>query len=102
MLACKNAVSVYVSDPVVDQLTEQVKIFANPNVALEFGFFCSRGQEIMILKDKGSPLPSDLQGFLWNEFDIENPDQTVGAPIRNWLQRILKESEEEPQQKDEL
>jgi hypothetical protein len=93
MLACKFAVSVYVSDPVVDQLSDGVRHFANPNVALEFGFFCSRGQEIMILKDKKSPLPSDLQGFLWNEFDIENPDQTVGAPLRKWLQRILRDSD---------
>lgn len=80
----------------VDQLSEQVKIFANPNVALEFGFFCSRGQEIMILKDKRSPLPSDLQGFLWNEFDIENPDQTVAVPIQRWLQRILEDTTEKP------
>lgn len=95
MLSCKYAVSVYVSDPVVDQLTEQIKIFANPNVALEFGFFCSRGQEILILKDKRSPLPSDLQGFLWNDFDIQNPDQTVGEPIRKWLDRLKSDEAEQ-------
>lgn len=89
MLASKYAVAVHVSEPVVDRLKkDEVRLFTNPNVALEFGFFKSRGQDVLLLKDKSSDLPSDLQGFLWSEFDIENPDKTVPQKIEAWLKRI--------------
>jgi len=92
MLASKYAIAVHVSEPVVDRLKkDEVRLFANPNVALEFGFFKSRGQDVLLLKDKASNLPSDLQGFLWSEFDIENPDTTVPKHIETWLDRIKKE-----------
>lgn len=93
MIASKHAVAVYVSEPVVDRLKkDEVRLFANPNVALEFGFFKSRGQEVLLLKDRGSELPSDLQGFLWSEFDIENPDTTVPMQIETWLEHIKESS----------
>jgi hypothetical protein len=96
MLASKYAVAVYVSEPVVDRLKkDEVRFFANPNVALEFGFFKSRGQDVLLLKDKASDLPSDLQGFLWSEFDIENPDTTVPQQIEAWLERIKEATDTE-------
>lgn len=88
MLSCKYAISVYVTDQVVDKVQEYVKSFQNPNVALEFGFFVSRGQDVLILKDQKSQLPSDLQGFLWKEFDIENVDKTILSPVTEWLQHL--------------
>lgn len=92
MLSSKYAIAIYVSEPIVDILTkkDEVKFFANPNVALEFGFLKSRGQNILLLKDKNSPLPSDLQGFLWKEFDIKNPDTTIPKHIETWLETITK------------
>lgn len=89
MLASKYAIAVYVSEPVVDRLRQgEVRLFANPNVALEFGFFKSRGQDVLLLKDKASELPSDLTGFLWSEFDIKNPDKSAPKLIEAWLNRI--------------
>lgn len=89
MLASKYAIAVYVSEPVVDRLKkDEVRLFSNPNVALEFGFFKSRGQTVLLLKDKASALPTDLQGFLWSEFDIENPDTTIPEHVEAWLERI--------------
>lgn len=89
MLASKYAIAVYVSEPVVDRLRQdEVRLFANPNVALEFGFFKSRGQDVLLLKDRASELPSDLKGFLWSEFDINNPDKSAPEPIEAWLNRI--------------
>lgn len=91
LLSCKYAVAVYVSDQIIDRLAgNEPKMFANPNVALEYGFFRSRGQQICLLKDKKSPIPSDLGGFLWNAFDIEDPKDDVVAAVEKFLENILK------------
>ena len=90
MLSCKYAIAIYVSEQVVDVTSRDApKFFHNPNVALEFGFFKSRGQEVLILKDKRSTLPTDLQGFLWSEFDIKNPDTTVPPHLSVWLDHVV-------------
>jgi hypothetical protein len=92
MLSCKYAISIYFSEPVIDVLdAKEVKMFANPNVALEFGFFKSRGQEILLLKDNNSPLPSDMQGFLWHPFDIEDPKAGVNRAVSDFLDKIEEE-----------
>jgi predicted nucleotide-binding protein len=97
MLSCKYAVAVYVSEQVVDRLDDnEPKMFPNPNVALEYGFFRSRGQAICLLKDKKSPIPSDLQGFLWNEFDIEDPKDDVITAVNLFLEKVSKEKHGEP------
>jgi hypothetical protein len=86
MLSCKYGIAVYASDTVVDRLrNDEVRLFSNPNVALEYGFFRSRGQEVLLLKDENSKLPSDLQGFVWKSFDIKNADKTVEDPVRTWI-----------------
>ena len=97
MLSCKYAVAVYVSEQVVDRLEDnEPKMFPNPNVALEYGFFRSRGQSICLLKDQKSPIPSDLQGFLWNEFDIEDPKGDVVKAVKLFLDKVTKEEPAEP------
>lgn len=96
MLSCRYAVAVYVSEQVVDRLDgNEPKMFPNPNVALEFGFFKSRGQKILLLKDSDSPLPSDLQGFLWNSFDIEDPHEDVSRAVNAFIDAIEREAEQE-------
>ena len=96
MLSCRYAVAIYVSEQIVDRLDgNEPKMFPNPNVALEFGFFKSRGQKILLLKDKDSPLPSDLQGFLWNTFDIDDPHEDVFRAVNGFIDAIEKEAEQE-------
>jgi hypothetical protein len=94
MLACKYGISVYLSDKSIDKLTDELRFFENPNVALEFGFMKSRGKKILILKDMNSKTPSDLQGFYWKPFDIKNPDESVPGPIEAWIKEFLKSEEE--------
>jgi len=89
MLGCKYGISVYVSEKSIDKITDELKFFENPNVALEFGFMKSRGKKILILKDIKSKTPSDLQGFIWKPFDISNPDTTVSKPIEGWIREYL-------------
>ncbi|RLW70329.1 MAG: hypothetical protein B6D68_00970 [spirochete symbiont of Stewartia floridana] len=102
MLSCKYAVAVYVGEQVFDRLEDnEPKMFANPNVALEYGFFTSRGQSICLLKDKKSPIPSDLQGFLWNEFRIDDPHKDVINGVESFLDKILQEEAEQTASKDD-
>ena len=90
LLSAKYAIAVYVNDQIIDRITDENKLFANPNVALEFGWFQSRGQDVLILKDKRSIIPTDLQGFLWEEFDIENADKTAPVALEKWFAKIEK------------
>lgn len=92
MLGCKYGISVYVSEKSVDKVSEEIRFFHNPNVALEFGFMKSRGKKILILKDETSNMPSDLQGFLWRPFDIKNPDKTIEGALKPWLAELLGKS----------
>lgn len=89
MLGCKYGIAVYISDKHIDKLTDEPKFFHNPNVALEFGFMKSRGRKVLILKDKDSIIPSDLQGFIWRPFDIRNPDTSVSGPVGEWINEYL-------------
>lgn len=90
MLSCEYAIAVYVSEKVVNVLDRKggPDLFSNPNVALEFGFFKSRGQKILLLRDRDSDLPSDLQGFRWHAFDISDPEAGVREAVSNFLDDI--------------
>jgi len=89
MLSAKYAIAIYV-DKHARSLkdNEEIKFFQNPNVALEYGFFTSRGLDIFLLKDINSKLPSDLQGFIYYEFDIQAPDNTIPQELDLWFQKI--------------
>jgi len=95
MLSCKYGISVYVSEKSVDKVSEELKFFQNPNVALEYGFMKSRGKRVLVLKDNKSITPSDLQGFVWKPFDIKNPDETVPPVLTDWLNGLKNENEGE-------
>lgn len=89
MLSAKNAIAIHVDEAAQGIFNNnEIKFFQNPNVALEFGFFTSRGQDIFLLKDIKSKLPSDLQGFKYYEFDIENSEETLPIELDNWLSKI--------------
>jgi hypothetical protein len=92
MLSCGYAIAIYFSEPIVDVLSKkEVKMFPNPNVALEFGFFKSRGQQILLLKDEESPVPTDLEGFLWHQFNVKDPKVDVNRAVNDFLDKIEEE-----------
>lgn len=90
MLSCKYGISIYVSEKTVDKVSDELKFFQNPNVALEYGLMKSRGKKVLILKDTDSITPSDLKGFLWKPFDIKNPDKSVPPVLTEWLNELKK------------
>jgi len=92
MLSCKYGISVYVSEKAIDKMSDELRFFQNPNVALEYGFMKSRGKKILVLKDTNSITPSDLQGFLWKPFDINNPDKSVPPVLTEWLNELKEDS----------
>ncbi len=90
MLSCKYGISVYVSEKVLDAVEDEPRFFHNPNVAIEYGFMKSRGKKVLILKDKKSKTPSDIQGFIWRPFELKNPDKTVAPVLGPWLKEQLE------------
>lgn len=95
MLGCKYGISIYVSDKAIDRMTDELRFFENPNVALEYGFMKSRAKKVLILKDISAKTPSDLQGFVWKPFDLKNPDKTVPSVVTGWIKEIKKESQKQ-------
>ena len=58
----------------------------NPNVNLEVGYILGLNKRVCILKDKTIPLLNvDLQGRLYVEFDIYDPEQTIRDGLVTWL-----------------
>ncbi len=95
LLSCKYAIAIYASDQIVDILDgNNPKMFPNPNVALEFGFFTSRGQKILLLRDKKSPIPSDLKGFIWNGVNINQPGKDIQNIVNNFIDQISLDEQE--------
>lgn len=89
MLSCKYAIAVYVNKGEgLLRNDSELNLFPNPNVSLEFGFFKSRGQKILLLKDKKSSLPTDLKGFYWNDFEISRPKDGVRKAVNLFLDQI--------------
>ena len=89
MLSCKYGIAVYVSPQIVNVLEgSEPKMFANPNVAIEFGFMKSRGQAVLLLRDIASSIPTDLQGFLWEGFDIRKPKTGVSVAVKKFLKNV--------------
>ena len=89
MLSAKYAIAIYANDPSV-HIQSGDSFFPNPNVALEYGFFKSRGQDVLVLRDINSPLPTNIEGFLWAQFDLQNPGSTVKQPVEQWFRQIAQ------------
>jgi len=95
MLSCKYAIAVYSSEPVVDRPGSDLRVFPNPNISFEFGFFKARGQEVCLLRDRSSYVPPDMQGFLWYDFDIKNPDVSIPESISRFIDNLNESGAEQ-------
>lgn len=58
----------------------------NPNVALEVGYMLALRKNVCLFKDQTlKALPTDLISKLYRDFDQTDPDQSISAPLENWL-----------------
>ncbi len=58
----------------------------NPNVALEVGYMLALRKNVCLFKDQTlKALPTDLISKLYRDFDQSDPDQSIPAPLENWL-----------------
>ncbi len=73
---------------------------ANANVALELGFFLSRGQRVLLLRERKAPLHADIADLLRHEFDERDPEAEVKKAVNRFLNQIEK-SREAPKPKPE-
>lgn len=92
MLACKYGIAVFTEEQEGD-ITQLKQKAYNPNVSIELGFMLSRGREVLILKDKKlEKLMTDMKGFVYEEFNLEDPDSTLPPIIKRWVKDRLKKN----------
>ena len=91
MLGCKYGISIFARIERDYQIeTDEF----NPNVSLELGFMLSRGKEVLILKDCALPkLPTDLLGYLYTEFDLNQVKRQLPRKIRKWIKETNEKKE---------
>lgn len=96
MLSCKYGIAVLPIEKIHNPSDEhKIKLFNNPNVALEFGFMVSRSEDnILILTDDIKGLPSDLSGLHVGKFNMDDPFDEVFNLVTNWLKSIKKKEAE--------
>jgi hypothetical protein len=86
LLACKYGIAIFTRNE------EETKIETkqyNPNVSLELGFFLSRGKNVLLLKDDILPrLPTDLVGFLYEDFDFNKVTKCLPNILRDWIKKL--------------
>jgi hypothetical protein len=66
----------------------------NPNVSLEVGYMMALAKPVCLLKDKYLvALHTDLVGRLYQPFDPQEPEMTVGRVVETWLRdkRIISQ-----------
>jgi hypothetical protein len=58
----------------------------NPNVAMEWGWMRASGNDVLyLLEKKYRPHRADFEGFIWEEFDWDFPEDGIKAAIAKWL-----------------
>ncbi|HOW96316.1 MAG TPA: hypothetical protein P5567_14000 [Kiritimatiellia bacterium] len=90
LLACKYGIAVFTRIEKESTIQEEF----NPNVSLELGFCLSRGRSVLILKDSFLPrLQTDLIGYLYKQFDLNQVTRQLPRIVRAWIRDILKAEE---------
>lgn len=89
MLSCKYGIAVLPSEKISDALDEhKLKIFNNPNVALEFGFMYLKGEhDVLLLTQSVKDLPADVKGLLVEKFNFDDPFDDVYRKVKKWLSK---------------
>ena len=90
MLACKYGIAVFTREE--ERTGARARVTTphfNPNVSIEVGFMLSRGKDVLILKEKNlKRLPTDMMGSLYQDFDLEDPKNTLPGIIESWIKEI--------------
>jgi hypothetical protein len=60
----------------------------NPNVSLEVGYMMALRKPVCLLKDLTlHSLSSDLAGKIYENFDVQRPEETLPLALDNWLRK---------------
>ena len=85
LIGCKAGIAVFTQDYVRHDTTEFPNAIFNPNVSIEAGYMLSRKKPVLLLKEKKlKSLPTDMVGFLYSDFELENPD-SIRSAIHRWV-----------------
>lgn len=90
MLACKYGIAIFTREE--ERKGTEVGITTshfNPNVSIEVGFMLSRGKDVLVLKDEAlKRLPTDMMGSLYQDFDLDNPQESLARIVKMWIKEI--------------
>jgi len=85
LIGCKAGIAVFTND---DRGGKEDATVFNPNVSIEVGYMLSKHKPVLLLKEKRlARLPTDMVGFLYEDFDIENAPESIPRAVRKWVEQ---------------
>lgn len=88
LIGCKAGIAVFTHDDKVGEDKAAGPAVFNPNVSIEVGYLLSRQKPVLLLKDKRlARLPTDMVGFLYDDFDLENAPESIPKAVRKWVEQ---------------
>ncbi len=83
MAGCKAGIAIFTTD--AQAVAGNCDVF-NPNVAIEAGYMLARNKPVLLLKDLAlTRLPTDMVGFLYQDFDLQHASDTIPKVIKRWV-----------------
>jgi phosphoserine phosphatase len=90
LIGCKAGIALFTRDRAADTDGSPESAVVNPNVSIEVGYMLARGKPVLLLKDKRlSSLPTDMIGFLYEDFDLENAPESLPKVVRKWVDQLF-------------
>jgi phosphoserine phosphatase len=88
LIGCKAGIAVFTNDDRAGQQKDADSAVFNPNVSIEVGYMLSKQKPVLLLKEKRlARLPTDMVGFLYDDFDIENAPESIPKAVRKWVEQ---------------
>jgi hypothetical protein len=86
LIGCKFGIAVFTHDDTRKEAGGTDTVF-NPNVSIEVGYMLARSKPVLVLKDKNlARLPSDMVGFLYHDFDLDNAPISIQTIVHRWVE----------------
>jgi phosphoserine phosphatase len=90
LIGCKAGIAVFTNDDRSGASENPNPALFNPNVSIEVGYMLSRRKPVLLLKEKRlARLPTDMMGFLYEDFDLESAPDSIPKAVRKWVEQTL-------------
>ena len=86
MAGCEFGIAVFTKENLPGSGDESTPDTYNPNVSVEVGYMLALGRRVLLLKEKSLlRLPTDILSFLYEDFNIDDPEKSLDNAIEAWL-----------------